>query len=171
MWHVKDCFCLVCLWVQEIFLGPSLCVTGFLAEMAGLSVIKGWATKNELSWFCCHRSDQSDDISMTCNHCVGLSVPALPLSAGLLAVSHASYLLISTYSSCISLYPYLIAHCVLSALLSTGYGPHLVICLAQLGLKALALAWPEVALAFSTSGPSQSHHSWLGPSCSFCQRK
>ena len=33
---------------------PSLCVTGFSAETAGLSVIKGRASKNELSWFCCH---------------------------------------------------------------------------------------------------------------------
>jgi hypothetical protein len=31
-----------------------------------------------------------------------------------------------------------------------------VFCLAQLGPKALALAWPEVALAFPISGPSQS---------------
>ena len=39
---------------KEFFWGLSLCVTGFSAEMAGLSVIKGQATKNELSWFCCH---------------------------------------------------------------------------------------------------------------------
>ena len=37
------------------FLGESsLCVTGFLAETAGLLVIKGRASKIELSWFCCH---------------------------------------------------------------------------------------------------------------------
>jgi hypothetical protein len=35
--------------------------------------------------------------------------------------------------------------------------------LAQLGPKAVALAWPEPALAFSRAGPSQSRHSWLGP--------
>jgi hypothetical protein len=39
----------------------------------------------------------------------------------------------------------------------------LVICLARLGPKAPALAWPEAALASSMSGPSQSHHRRLGP--------
>jgi hypothetical protein len=34
---------------------------------------------------------------------------------------------------------------------------------AQLGLKALALAWPKAALAFSNPGPGQSHESQLGP--------
>ena len=34
---------------------------------------------------------------------------------------------------------------------------------ARLGPKALALAWPEAALAFLRSGPSQSHHERLGP--------
>ena len=34
--------------------------------------------------------------------------------------------------------------------------------LAWLGLKALALAWPEVALASSNTRPGQSHQTWLG---------
>jgi len=34
---------------------------------------------------------------------------------------------------------------------------------AWLGLKALALAWPQMALAFSNIRPGQSHHSQLGP--------
>ena len=34
---------------------------------------------------------------------------------------------------------------------------------AQLGLKAPALAWPEVALAFLNLRPGQSCHSQLGP--------
>ena len=33
---------------------------------------------------------------------------------------------------------------------------------ARLGLKALALAWPEVALASSSTRPGQSHQTWLG---------
>jgi hypothetical protein len=40
----------------------------------------------------------------------------------------------------------------------------LVLCLARLGLKALALAWPEAALAFSNPRPGQSHETWLGSS-------
>ena len=36
------------------FFGGCHFVTGFLAEMASLSVIKGRAMKNELSWFCCY---------------------------------------------------------------------------------------------------------------------
>ena len=35
--------------------------------------------------------------------------------------------------------------------------------LARLGPKAVALVWPEPALAFSRAGPSQSRHSRLGP--------
>ena len=34
---------------------------------------------------------------------------------------------------------------------------------AWLGLKALALAWPKVASAFSNPRPGQSHETWLGP--------
>jgi len=34
---------------REFFGEQSLCVTGFSAETAGLSVIKGWALKIELS--------------------------------------------------------------------------------------------------------------------------
>ena len=34
---------------------------------------------------------------------------------------------------------------------------------ARLGLKAAALAWPEVALAFSNPRPSQSRQTRLGP--------
>jgi hypothetical protein len=34
--------------------------------------------------------------------------------------------------------------------------------LARLGPKAVALAWPETALAFSRCGPSQSRHTRLG---------
>jgi hypothetical protein len=33
---------------------PSLYVTGFSAETACFTVIKGRSSKNELSWFCCH---------------------------------------------------------------------------------------------------------------------
>ena len=39
----------------------------------------------------------------------------------------------------------------------------LVLCTARLGLKAPALAWPEVALAFKNTQPGQSRHPRLGP--------
>ena len=38
---------------------------------------------------------------------------------------------------------------------------------AQLGLKAAALAWPEVALAFSNARPGQSQQTWPGLGHSF----
>ena len=38
------------------------------------------------------------------------------------------------------------------------------LCTAQLGLKALALAWLEAALALSKLRPGQSCHCWLGSS-------
>ena len=44
---------------RKFFGVGAVTVTGFSAETAGVLVIKGRASKNKLSWFCCHMSGLS----------------------------------------------------------------------------------------------------------------
>ena len=56
---------------------------------------------------------------------------------------------------CIWINSFMFRTCILSYLLDSAV-------LARLGLKAPALAWPEVALASSNTRLGQSHQTWLG---------